>query len=72
MKKYKGWINKTFCYEIEADGRGQAYGMLLRHASDLIKKGFRVKETELMEEKAGNKRKHEKTGKCEGQFKFIG
>lgn len=71
MKKYKGWINKTFCYEINAESRGQAYGMLLRQASELLKRGFRIKETELVEERVENKRKREKTEECEGQFKFI-
>lgn len=68
MKKYKGWINKTFCYEINAESRGQAYSILLGLASELFKKGFRVKETEIVEDKAVNRRKNEKIRECEGQF----
>lgn len=71
MKNYKGWIDKTFCYNIQAESRGQAYGMLLRKASELIKKGFRVYQFELIEEKVENKRKREKAEVCEGQLSIM-
>ncbi len=71
MKKYKGWINETFCYDIEAEGRGQAYGMLMRRASELLKKGFKIRGAELIEEKKENKRKREKTEVCKEQFSIM-
>ncbi len=71
MKRYKGWIDRMFCYDIVAESRGQAYGMLLSKSLELIKKGFRVYQFELIEEKVENKRKREKTEVCEGQLSIM-
>lgn len=71
MKRYKGWIDKMFCYEIHAESRGQAYGILLQKASDLMDKGFRIYQFELIEEKGENERKREKTKVCEGQMSIM-